>query len=49
MYDGIGPIWEKIGFLDPTLILEFLALTSFGISWLTKGEYWLKEDSRHMT
>jgi hypothetical protein len=42
-FDGITPIWEKIGFLHPTLILEFLALTSFGISWLTKGEFWLKE------
>jgi hypothetical protein len=43
-FDGIAAISEKIGFLDPTLILEFLALTSFGISWLTKGEYWLKDE-----
>lgn len=41
--DGIDPIWDKIGFLHPTLILELLALTSFGISWLTKGEFWLKD------
>jgi hypothetical protein len=41
--DGITPIWDKIGFLHPTLILELLALTSFGISWLTKGEFWLKD------
>ena len=41
--DGIDPIWDKIGFLHPTLILVLLALTSFGISWLTKGEFWLKD------
>jgi hypothetical protein len=41
--DGINSIWNKIGFLHPTLILELLALTSFGISWLTKGEFWLKD------
>jgi hypothetical protein len=42
-FDGINSIWDKIGFLHPTLILELLALTSFGISWLTKGEFWLKD------
>jgi hypothetical protein len=42
-FDGISVIWDKIGFLHPTLILELLALTSFGISWLTKGEFWLKD------
>jgi hypothetical protein len=36
--DGIKAIHDKIIFLKPTLILETLALTSFGISWLTKGE-----------
>jgi hypothetical protein len=41
--DGINPIYDKIGFLHPTLILELLALTSFGISWLTKGEIWMKD------
>jgi hypothetical protein len=34
---------EAIKFLHPTLILELLALTSFGISWLTKGEFWMKD------
>jgi hypothetical protein len=42
-FDGINPIYDKIGFLHPTLILELLALTSFGISWLTKGEIWMKD------
>jgi hypothetical protein len=42
--DGINAIWDKIGFLHPTLILELVALTSFGISWLTKGEFWLKDE-----
>jgi hypothetical protein len=41
--DGITSIWDKIGFLHPTLILELLALTSFGTSWLTKGEFWVKD------
>jgi hypothetical protein len=41
--DGINPIYDEIGFLHPTLILELLALTSFGISWLTKGEIWMKD------
>jgi hypothetical protein len=41
--DGIDAIWDKIGFLHPTLILELLALASFGISWLTKGEFWMKD------
>jgi hypothetical protein len=41
--DGIAAIHEKIIFLKPTLILETLALVSFGISWLTKGEFILKD------
>lgn len=41
--DGIQSIHEKIIFLKPTLIFETLALTSFGISWLTKGEFLLKD------
>jgi len=40
---GIPAIRERIGFLKPTLILEFFALTSFGISWLTKGEFILQD------
>lgn len=37
--DGIPAIHDKIIFLKPTLIFETLALVSFGISWLTKGEF----------
>ena len=35
---GLDGIWEYIKFLKPTLVLEAIALTAFGISWLTKGE-----------
>ena len=35
---GLDAIWEYIKFLKPTLVLEAIALTAFGISWLTKGE-----------
>ncbi|TDW96170.1 hypothetical protein [Dinghuibacter silviterrae] len=41
--DEIGVIHARIGFLKPTLILETIALVSFGISWLTKGEFILKD------
>jgi hypothetical protein len=41
--DGLPGIHEKLLFLKPTLILETLALVSFGISWLTKGEIILKD------
>ncbi|MEP6844587.1 MAG: hypothetical protein ABI861_01225 [Panacibacter sp.] len=41
--DNIPAIHEQISFLKPTLILETLALLSFGISWLTKGEFILKD------
>jgi hypothetical protein len=41
--DGIGNIPKEIGFLKPTLIFELIALTSFGISWLTKGQFILKD------
>ncbi|GGB20622.1 hypothetical protein [Puia dinghuensis] len=41
--DGINGIYQHISFLKPTLILETFALTSFGISWLTKGEFILKD------
>jgi hypothetical protein len=41
--DGIGKIPKEIGFLKPTLVFETIALTSFGISWLTKGEFILKD------
>lgn len=40
---GIPAIHRHIAFLKPTIILETLALTSFGISWLTKGEFLLKD------
>jgi hypothetical protein len=41
--DGITAIHDAIGFLKPTLIVETIALVAFGISWLTKGEFWLKD------
>jgi len=41
--DGIGEIHDAIGFLKPTLIFETIALVSFGISWLVKGELVLKD------
>jgi len=42
--DSIPVIHDKISFLKPTLIFETTALLSFGISWLTKGEFLLKDD-----
>jgi hypothetical protein len=41
--DGIPAIHNAISFLKPTLIFETLALTSFGFSWLTKGEFLLRD------
>lgn len=41
--DGIGAVHDAIGFLKPTLIFETIALVSFGISWLVKGELVLKD------
>jgi hypothetical protein len=41
--DSIPAIHDHIIFLKPTLILETLALVSFGFSWLTKGEFLLKD------
>ncbi len=41
--DSIPAVHDLIGFLKPTIILEEIALTSFGISWLTKGEFILKD------
>jgi len=40
---GIEGIHEKIKFLKPTLLLETIALTTFGISWLIKGEVLLAD------
>ncbi|TKK66035.1 DUF998 domain-containing protein [Ilyomonas limi] len=40
---GIPAIHDHIKSIRPTLILEFLALTAFGISWLTKGEFILED------
>ncbi len=42
--DNISAVNERIGFLKPTLIFETLALTAFGFSWLTKGEFLLKDE-----
>jgi len=41
--DGIPAIHNRIIAFKPTLILEFLALSAFGISWLTKGEFILED------
>jgi hypothetical protein len=38
-----SPIYDWLKFIKPKLILEFLALASFGISWLTKGEFILAD------
>ena len=35
---GLDGIWEHIKFLKPTFVLETIALVAFGISWITKGE-----------
>ncbi len=41
--DSIPAVHNLIGFLKPTIILETIALVSFGISWLTKGQFILKD------
>lgn len=41
--DGIGSIYNATHPYHPTLILETLALVAFGLSWLTKGEFVLKD------
>ncbi len=41
--DAIQAVHEKIAYLKPTLILETMALVTFGISWLVKGEFTLKD------
>lgn len=41
--DSIQSIHDKISFLKPTLIFETLALTSFGFSWVIKGEFLLRD------
>lgn len=41
--DGIKSVATAIGFLKPTLVFEVIALTSFGISWLVKGGFILRD------
>lgn len=41
--DSISAIHNRIIAYKPTLILEFCALTAFGVSWLTKGEFILQD------
>ena len=41
--EKINVIDEHLSFLKPTLLLDTFALLSFGISWLTKGEFLLKD------
>ncbi|MEJ7830618.1 MAG: hypothetical protein WKF91_20580 [Segetibacter sp.] len=40
----IPAISDYIALLEPVLVLETLALFSFGFSWLIKGEFLLKDD-----
>jgi hypothetical protein len=40
---SIPAIKKYISFLKPTLVFESAALISFGISWLIKGEFLLKD------
>ncbi len=40
----IPAVHESIAFIKPTLILETFALVSFGVSWLIKGEFLLKDN-----
>lgn len=40
---AIPAIHHTVSFLKPTLILETAALVSFGFSWLTKGQFLLKD------
>jgi len=42
--DSIPAVHNLIGFIKPTIILETIALVSFGISWLTKGQFILKDE-----
>lgn len=42
-FDDLPAIHNAIGFLKPTLVVETIALVAFGISWLTKGEFLLKD------
>ncbi len=41
--DEIPAVHALVGAYKPTLILEIIALVSFGISWLTKGEFLLAD------
>lgn len=41
--DGIPAVHRLVGACKPTLILECIALVSFGVSWLTKGEFILED------
>jgi len=43
--DGIKIVYDHIHQFKPTLIFETIALISFGISWLVKGELILKDRS----
>jgi hypothetical protein len=42
---NIPAIHKHIAFLKPTLVFETSALVSFGFSWLTKGEFLLKDSN----
>lgn len=42
--DRIQVIDQYLSFLRPVLLLETFTLTAFGLSWLTKGQFILKDD-----
>jgi len=43
---NLTSLHDRIKQIKPTLVLETIALTAFGISWLTKGELLLKDKKR---
>ncbi len=44
VYNIIGSLHNIIEKYKPTLILESIALFAFGLSWIAKGEMFLKDD-----
>ena len=44
LYFKIDKLQEMLGNYKPIFVLEALALWAFGISWLTKGEFILKDN-----
>lgn len=44
IYHFVGNLQLKLAMYKPTLVLESIALFAFGISWVTKGEMYLKDN-----